>query len=193
MESIQINPLKTAFVAIDLQKGILGFPTLPHSPKEVVENAKKLADHLRSKGGFIVWVRVAMSKDGKDRLDIPCDSPMAMKSLPPDWAEISPDLSIQTSDHLVTKKQWGAFYGTDLELQLRRRGLDTIILSGIATCFGVESTARNAYKLGFRQVFAQDAMSCMTKEGHEHALTRVFPRMGHVRTTAEILSAINPE
>jgi nicotinamidase-related amidase len=190
MEPVKINPSKTAFVAIDLQKGILGFPTLPHSPQEVVKNAKALADDLRAKGGFIVWVRVAMAKDGKDRLDIPCDSPMTMKSLPADWSEISPDLGVQPGDHIVTKKQWGAFYGTDLELQLRRRGLDTIILGGIATCFGVESTARAAYERGFRQIFAQDAMSCLSAEGHEHALTRVFPRMGHVRNVAEILSAL---
>ncbi len=190
MEPIKINPSKTAFVSIDLQKGILGFPTLPHSPQEVVKNAKSLADDLRSKGGFVVWVRVAMAKDGKDRLDIPCDSPMAMKSLPPDWSEISSDLDIQPGDHIVTKKQWGAFYGTDLELQLRRRNLDTIILGGIATCFGVESTARAAYELGFRQIFAQDAMSCLSVESHEHALARVFPRMGHVRSVAEILSAL---
>ncbi len=190
MESIKINPSKTAFVSIDLQKGILGFPTLPHPSKKVVENAKALADDLRSKGGFVVWVRVKVSEDGKDRLAIPCDSPMAIKSLPPDWSELSPDLNIQPADYIVTKKQWGAFYGTDLELQLRRRNIETIILGGIATSFGVESTARNAYERNFRQIFAQDAMSCMTAEGHEHALTRVFPRMGHVRNTSEILSAL---
>ncbi len=190
MESIKINPSKTAFVSIDLQKGILGFPTLPHPSKKVVENAKALADDLRSKGGFVVWVRVKVSEDGKDRLAIPCDSPMAIKSLPPDWSELSPDLNIQSADYIVTKKQWGAFYGTDLELQLRRRNIETIILGGIATSFGVESTARNAYERNFRQIFAQDAMSCMTAEGHEHALTRVFPRMGHVRNTSEILSAL---
>ena len=110
--------------------------------------------------------------------------------MPPDWSELVSDLDIRPSDHVITKKQWGAFYGTDLELQLRRRGLDTIVLAGIATCFGVESTARDAYERGFRQVFAHDAMACMTAEGHEHAIKRVFPRMGLVRSTADVLAGL---
>ena len=89
---------------------------------------------------------------------------------------------------MITKRQWGAFYGTDLDLQLRRRGRTTIVLCGIATCFGVESTARGAYEHGYEQIFAEDAMAALTAAEHEHAITRVLPRIGRIRTTAQILA-----
>lgn len=84
----------------------------------------------------------------------------------------------------------GAFYGTDLDLQLRRRGLKTIVLCGIATEFGVESTARDAYERGYEQVFAEDAMTGRSAESHANSVTHVFPRMGRVRSTAEIVAAL---
>ena len=82
--------------------------------------------------------------------------------VPPDWSEFIPEIGHASTDIVIAKKQWGAFYGTDLELQLRRRGMDTIVLCGIATDYGVESTARFAYEFGFQQVFAEDAMSSMS-------------------------------
>ncbi len=91
----------------------------------------------------------------------------------------------------MTKKQWGAFYGTDLDLQLRRRGISTLLMCGIATCFGVESTARDAYERGYQQIFVEDAMSSRTAEEHQHTVTRIFPRMGRVRSTEQVLAALN--
>ncbi len=90
----------------------------------------------------------------------------------------------------MTKRQWGAFYGTDLELQLRRRGIDTIILCGISTNIGVESTARNAWELGFNLVIAEDACSAASAEQHQSSMTHIFPRIGRVRSTEEILTAL---
>ena len=83
-------------------------------------------------------------------------------SMPKDWSELVPELNAQASDNIIAKKQWGAFYGTELDLQLRRRKIDTIVLCGIATNVGVESTARFAYEYGYQQVFAEDAMSSMS-------------------------------
>ncbi|MBN0588536.1 hydrolase, partial [Pseudomonas aeruginosa] len=99
-------------------------------------------------------------------------------------------LGKQESDIEVTKRQWGAFYGTDLELQLRRRGIDTIILCGISTNIGVESTARNAWELGFNLVIAEDACSAASAEQHQGSMTHIFPRIGRVRSTEEILTAL---
>ena len=187
---MELKPAETALVVIDLQKGIVGRQAAPRASSEVVRNAKRLADALRAKGGFVVFVRVAASPDGKDRLHPACDTSSGGGPLPPDWSELVPELDARPGDHLLTKKQWGAFYGTDLDLQLRRRGMGTIILCGIATCFGVESTARNAYELGYEQVFAEDAMASMTAEEHQHTATRILPRMGLVRSTAEIVAAM---
>jgi nicotinamidase-related amidase len=90
----------------------------------------------------------------------------------------------------VVKRQWGAFYGTDLDLQLRRRGVQTIVLTGIATNFGVESTARDAWERSYALVFAEDAMSALSEAAHRFAVETIFPRLGRIRPTAEIFTAM---
>ena len=111
-------------------------------------------------------------------------------SPPPDWSEFVPEIVPTSTDIIITKKQWGAFYGTDLELQLRRRGINTIVLCGITTDFGVESTARFAYEYGFQQIFAEDAMASRSEEQHNAAVNFIFKRIGRVRNTDEILKAL---
>jgi nicotinamidase-related amidase len=191
MNELNLSPTNTALVAIDLQNMVVSRATQPHDARSVVERTAQLASALRAKGGFIVWVRVTGSADGKDRLHPICDQPWTPpRDLPPDANEYAPGLLIQPSDHLITKRQWGAFYGTDLDLQLRRRGLMTILLTGIATNIGVESTARAAFELGYEQIFVEDAMSALAAAQHEHTVTHIFPRMGRVRRTAEVLAAL---
>ncbi len=114
----------------------------------------------------------------------------ATGTLSPDWTELIPELDRQPGDVVILKRQWGAFYGTDLDLQLRRRGLTTIVLCGIATEFGVESTARDAYELGYELIFAEDAMTGLNAESHANSVERIFPRIGRVRSTEEIVAAL---
>jgi nicotinamidase-related amidase len=107
-----------------------------------------------------------------------------------DWADIVPELGPKAGDIIVTKRQWGAFYGTDLELHLRRRGINTIVIGGISTNFGVESTARDAWERAYAMVFAEDAMAAMSAEAHSFAVANIFPRLGRVRSTSEVLNAL---
>jgi nicotinamidase-related amidase len=109
---------------------------------------------------------------------------------PPSASELVPEAGIQPGDIIITKRQWGAFYGTNLEQALDRKGIDTIIMAGIATNMGVESTARAAFDAGYALVFAEDAMTTMSAEWHEFPIKNLFPRMGRVRTTAEIIEAL---
>ncbi len=191
MNKLILEPRRTAVVVIDLQKGIVGFPASPRTAQEVIANAVALLDAARHSGAQPILVHVGRSPDGGDGLQVTCDEPMrAAGALPPDWSELIPDLNRQPGDVVILKRQWGAFYGTDLELQLRRRGLSTIILCGIATEIGVESTARDAYERGFEQIFAEDAMTARSAEGHANTVTSIFPRMGRVRGTAEIVAAL---
>jgi len=111
--------------------------------------------------------------------------------MPAGWDTHLEALGSAPGDIIVTKRQWGAFYGTDLEMQLRRRAIDTIVLGGIVSNFGVESTARTANELGYNQVFAEDAMCALDEEGHKNSVTRIFPRLGRVRSTAQVLAALN--
>ncbi|HEX3626251.1 MAG TPA: hydrolase [Verrucomicrobiae bacterium] len=191
MEKLDLSPAQTALVAIDLQNLVVSFSTQPHEAKKVVERTAQIASALRAKGGFIVWVRVAFSADGKDRLQPACDQPWTPpREMPANASELTSALSVQPSDHVITKRQWGAFYGTDLDLQLRRRKLTTIILTGIATNIGVESTARAAFESGYEQIFVEDAMAALSAAQHEHTVTHIFPRIGRVRSTADVIAAI---
>lgn len=119
-----------------------------------------------------------------------CRCPGRRHTLPENWWTYPLALEKQESDIEVTKRQWGAFYGTDLELQLRRRGIDTIILCGISTNIGVESTARNAWELGFNLILVEDACSAATAEQHQGSMTHIFPRIARVRSTEEVLAAL---
>ncbi|MGB7957555.1 MAG: isochorismatase family protein, partial [Minisyncoccia bacterium] len=159
MNTLSIDKTKTALVVIDLQKGIVGRQTAPYAADVVVKNAAALADAFRKNGMPVFLVRVKSSPDGKDMLRPVADTTMQMPTPPPDWAEIVPELGPKPEDFVITKHQWGAFYGTELDLELRRRGMTTIVLCGIATNFGVESTARFAYEYGYHQIFAEDATS----------------------------------
>jgi len=192
MSELILEPRRTAVVVIDLQKGVVGFPGNPHSAASVVANAVALLDAARSAGAQPILVHVGRSADGGDGLKVTADEPMmrAGASMPTDWSELIAELNRQPNDLVVLKRQWGAFYGTDLELQLRRRGLSTIVLCGIATEFGVESTARDAYERGFEQVFAMDAMTGRSAESHANSIANIFPRIGRMRSTAEIVSAL---
>lgn len=190
MAELRIDSAATALVVIDLQKGIVDREGAPHASADVVRNAAMLADSFRSKGAPVFLVRVTPSFDRKDALHPDVDQPMAGGTPPPDWADIVPELNLRESDFVITKRQWGAFYGTELDLQLRRRGIRTIVLCGSATSIGVESTARAAFELGYDQVFAEDAMTSRTAEEHHSTVMNIFPRIGRVRSTAEILEAL---
>ena len=126
------------------------------------------------------------------KLNVISDEPTIMpQEMPKDWADFVPELGKDDNDIIITKKQWGAFYGTELELQLRRRKIDTIVLCGISTNIGVESTARFAYEYGFNQIFAEDAMSSTSEEiAHKNSINLIFKRIGRVRKTNEIIIAL---
>ena len=188
----KLDPHHTAIVVIDLQKGIAGMPGgAPHPKAAVIANSARLLAAARAAGAQPVLVHVGGAADGADRLHSATDQQMrSTGTLPPDWSELIPELDRQPGDLVILKRQWGAFYGTDLDLQLRRRGLTAIVLCGIATEFGVESTARDAYEHGYELVFAADAMTGMTAESHANSIERIFPRLCRVRSTDQIVAAL---
>jgi len=192
MSSLALDPRKSALVLIDLQQGIVGRPLAPHSGPDVVKNAARLAARFRALGATVVLVRVSFQPDFKDVVNVPADMPMQFNAaaFPPNWSELVPEVGPQPGDLVITKHQWGAFYGTELDLQLRRRDVRTIVLGGISTNIGVESTARSAYEHAYAQVFVEDAMTSMGAEAHDFAIRNIFPRIGNVRSTEEVLLAL---
>jgi nicotinamidase-related amidase len=190
MTDLSLDPKTTALVLIDLQNGITSRATAPHSSADVVSRAVQLADAFRARGATIVLVRVAFAADDSDRLKMPIDAQVPAMPQSADWSEIVTVLGPKSGDVVITKHQWGAFYGTELDLHLRRRGIKTIVIGGISTNFGVESTARDAFERAFALVFVEDATSAMSAEGHNFAMKNIFPRLGLVRSTAAVLGAI---
>ena len=191
-EDLAIDKSKTALVVIDLQKGVTAMPSRPYTAQEVISNASKLVNAFRKNNMPVFLVHVETTKE--TMLNVISDQTFT-RPLPasPDWSEFVPELTPIPSDVVIAKKQWGAFYGTDLDLQLRRRIMDTIVLCGISTDIGVESTARFAYEYGYQQIFVEDAMASRSDEQHNAAVNFIFKRIGRVRKTDEIVNVINFE
>lgn len=191
MTDLPLNLEDTALVLIDLQRGILARDTVPHAATDVLARGIRLAERCRALHLPVVLVHVMFSNDGTDRLTPPADQAFSRPGgMPPGYADFPEALGPVSGDIVIAKRQWGAFYGTELDLQLRRRGVRTIILAGIATTYGVESTARDAYERGYAQVFVEDAMSALAPDAHAFAIQHVLGRIGRVRSTDEVLAAL---
>jgi len=184
---ITVDPKTTALVLIDLQQGILGYPLVPISGEDLVKQGKALAGQFRKAGAPVVLVNVAWADDFADALHAPVDySTHPEGGLPAGFATLADGLAAP-GDILITKRQWGAFTGTELDLQLRRRGVRTIVLGGVSTNMGVESTARQAWEFNYEVVIARQATTSINGEMHDFAMSRIFPLIS--RATDEITFA----
>ncbi|GAA3579381.1 hydrolase [Amycolatopsis ultiminotia] len=176
-----------ALVVIDLQNGLLGLSGAPHALSEVLARSAGLAEAFRARGLPVVLVRVSASADGGDAVPGRTETPRGAQSRPEGWDQIADELSGHPEDIVVTKRNWSAFYGTDLDLHLRRRGVTQIVLTGVATSIGVESTARAAHEHGYHVTLATDAMTDRDPAAHDNSVRKIFPRLGETGTTEEII------
>lgn len=175
---------KTALIVIDLQKGIVSLSAA--SPvDQIVKRASALADGFRRHGLPVVLVNVAGGAPGRTEHARSAAQP------PAGWADLVPELNQQPEDHTVTKRTWGAFMNTDLAEHLTRQGVTQVVLAGVATSIGVESTARQAYERGFNVTLAIDAMTDRDLDAHANSIARIFPRLGETGTTQEILERLD--
>jgi nicotinamidase-related amidase len=181
MALTQIDPV-AALVVIDMQKGIVGLDTA-HPAHEIAARIGQLARAFREQNLPVVLVNVTGGAPGRTEVK-------RSLSRPPDWSELAPELDRQPKDHTVTKVNIGAFYGTALDLILRRNHTTQVVLAGISTSMGVESTARSAYDQGYNVVLVVDAMTDSVAENHRHSVERIFPRLGETTTTAEVLDLL---
>jgi nicotinamidase-related amidase len=177
----------TALILVDLQNVIVGLPLAPYSAEAVISKGMDLARRFRAAKAPVVLINVAFSPDHGDALKAPVDQPPQTPpgGFPEGWTELVYGLA-EPSDLRVTKRQWGAFHGTDLDLQLRRRGVTSVVIGGVATNMGVESTARAAHEHGYAVVLAEDVATSFSAEMHAFAFEHVFPRLGRVANADEI-------
>lgn len=173
-----------AVLVIDLQQGLIGSPLIDPIG-EVVDRARTLIDAFRARKLPVVLVNVAGGAPG--RTEQPRRHP---DPLPKGFADFLPELGQQPDDIVVTKRSWGAFANTDLGARLKALGVTQVVVLGVATGTGVESTARQAYEAGFNVTLAVDAMTDARPEAHDYCLRNVFPRLGETGTTGEIIDLL---
>ncbi len=174
---------RTALVVVDLQNGLLSYPTV-HPIDAVVARASALAAAFRGHGLPVVLVNVTGGAPGR------AEQSRRLAEPPPGWADLAAELGQRPDDIVVTKQTWGAFTGTGLDAHLRALGVTQVVLAGVATSVGVESTARHAHELGFNVTLAIDAMTDMDPDAHANSVARIFPRLGETGTTADIIGLL---
>ena len=173
-----------ALIVIDLQNGIVGLPTA-HPTNDVVKHASMLAEAFRRHGQRVVLVNVDGGAPGRT------EQAPRVREFPAGWTDLVPELKQQPRDHTITKRTWGAFTNTDLYGYLTEHCVTQVVIAGVATSAGVESTARHAHEHGFDVTIAVDAMTDMTAEAHENSIKRIFPRIAETGTTQEILDLLD--
>ena len=190
-----LDPKSTALVLIDFQRGVIdgllpGMTFAPHPAAQAVSNGRRVAQALRERGGLVILVRGAMGRPGWPPAPAPqADIVFPDRPAAPTTVDIVPELA-EFTQHVVTRNQWGSFYGTDLEPHLRRRGIGTLLVGGVSTNLGVESAARSAHDRGFDQVFIEDAMTAFDGQAHHDTVQRIFPLIGRVRSADEVIEAL---
>lgn len=189
----QIDLAHTAFVAIDLQNNILAAKTIgPSTPDQVLEVNNQLAERLENTAALIVQVTVNVHSV---QTLFPFKESDQNGSTTPNTAQLMMPIAhdpFAKNVLIINKQNPGAFFGTDLDLQLRRRGIDTIILTGVSSSNGVYATAFDAYQQHYRLITVSDACADRDPESHQFFFSKIFPRVGWV-TDSETLLANLPD
>ncbi|SDO69431.1 Nicotinamidase-related amidase [Nakamurella panacisegetis] len=174
-----------ALVVIDLQRGIVETGK-NDAVATVVQNSAALAAQFRRHGLPVILVNVTGRPPGRTATG----GSGTRFDLPARWTELVDELDVQPGDHLISKRRRSAFHDTGLDTVLRDLGVTQVVLAGIATSSGVESTARSASDHGYHVVLATDAMTDFDDAAHRHSVERVFPKLGETATSGEILETL---
>jgi len=183
-----IDP-KTALIVIDLQAIMAHIPTA-HPFDSVLANAVRLTDAFRARSLPVVLVNVAGSPAGRTDQTSAQDSGEGLE-MPEGWSDLLPALNQQPTDKTITKYTWGAFHNTDLANHLAELGVTQVIICGVSTSQGVESTARQAHEHGYHVALPIDAMTDTNHAAHDNSITHIFPALGETGTTADILALLD--
>ena len=189
---LDLDTATTALVIIDLQEGILSPDPVPHGREAIVGRAAELGRVFAAAGRPIIVTTTDFAAGYADAPTGRADALWQLPEggLPPEFARLAPEIGALPTAVRITKRQMSAFFGAELDLQLRRRGCDTLVICGIATNLGVEATARAAFDLNYHVVVAADACGSVAPGLHDFAVKNILPRIARVRRTAEIIQAL---
>lgn len=173
--------------------------------RNILPNMRRLLEGARKVGMTTFYPAGAHAPDGSDTVARLTDTDMdlspggsAEKPIKPRYfkgspeAEIAPELAPGPGDVVVPKHRWSSFFQTDLDLQLRVRAIDTIVLAGGSTDVGIASTMFAARDLDYGIVVIRDACYSTRGNNHDFFMDRVFPRMGRVMTVDEAVALMTP-
>ncbi|HWP28585.1 MAG TPA: cysteine hydrolase [Chloroflexota bacterium] len=187
----RLDPQRTALLVIDMQRG--AFTAGDERARllaasGIAERLAELVRTARARGVLIVYVLNTRRADGRDQVRLPIQDGLAPLGRPvegtPEW-EVIDALRPAPEDYRVIKRRRNAFYGTDLDLLLRARGITTLVVGGQRTTVGVESTVRDAFDRDYAVIVLRDGCGGVPADEQEWAMQRVFPTMARVMTCAE--------
>jgi nicotinamidase-related amidase len=182
---------RTALLVVDLQTGVVRsaadrLTDAVPSMAQVLDRTRALIDAVRQHELPVVLINVAGSAPGRTQEPGRFSGPF-----PEGFTDFVPELGQRPEDITVTKRSWGAFAGTDLDARLRTMAITQVIVAGIATGTGVESTARQAFEQGYNVTLAIDAMTDIRAPAHHYSIESVFPRLGEPGTVQDIIDLLS--
>ena len=173
--------------------------------RNIVPNMQRLIGGARKAGMTVFYPSGAHAPDGSDTVARLTDTDMELRPIDPSKqtikpgfykgskeAEVAPEVAPAPGDVFIPKNRWNSFHQTNLDLQLRVRGIDTIIICGGSTDVGIASTVFAARDLDYGIVVVSDCCYSARGANNEFFLTRVFPRMGRVMTADEAVALMRP-
>jgi nicotinamidase-related amidase len=203
MTSARLDPARTCLVLFDLLEGHVNRdPAARERYRPVIANAAALLAAAREAGAMVAYANADHRPDYATSAHTVRDTDNRLRPLSGDGpkpaivggtpqARVVAELAPRASDYVVPKHRWSAFHGTYLDLALRARGADTLVLCGGSTDVGIAATAFAARDLDYNLVIASDACTSPEEDNHRQLMQRVFPRMARVRSTAEVLHMFN--
>ncbi len=196
-----MSPATTALIVVDLQNAFMASGETLANPHacDIVPNVNTIARALRDRGGQVVFLRHTVSDEPRFRLT-DWQARMVPRTADGDFQlragshghQLYPKLEVSARDLKVDKHRFSAFLpnSSDLDELLRKRGIDTLIITGTVTNVCCESTARDGNMLGYKVVFVSDATAAFTDEEHNATLLSMATVFAEVRDTAGVLRLI---
>lgn len=165
--------------------------------KTPIPRIKRLAEQFRNNGKEVIYIYTAWEPDYSD-VAIPLKK-MAGKAkemgalVKGSWGtQIIEELTPHETDHMVMKKAYGAFFQTPLDRILRNLNIKTLVITGVATNYCVETTSREAVAYGYDVILVNDATATFDPEGHQATMKVIATGFGEVMSTEEVLQLLAP-
>lgn len=177
---------RVALIVVDLQQGLLGLPTVTPLADAIARTAE-LAAAFRSRHLPVVLVATDGSPPGRS------DVSLRIVDAPAGFADPVDELGVTDTDVRVVKRGWSAFHGTGLDEALAESGVTQVVLTGVATSLGVESTARAAHELGYHVVIVRDAVVDIDADAHASSLRASLPALAEIDDTAAVLDKLGAD